>query len=61
MTDNPQRCFRCRGIRKVLVLMKIDDQPIHLCGNCYRDFALFMEGYVVNHLVKFEDKREVME
>ncbi len=61
MTDvTGGRCFRCGGLRKVMMSMKIDDKTIYLCGNCYRDFTMFLEGYVLNHLVKFEDKREVV-
>ena len=62
MTDvSGGRCFRCRGLRKVLTTITIDNQPISLCGDCYRDFTMYLEGYVVSHMVKFEDKREVME
>lgn len=59
--DSDMRCFRCRGIHKVMMSTRIDDKPIRLCGNCYRDFTLFLEGYVVNPLVKYEDKREMSE
>ena len=55
------RCFRCNGLRKVLTSMKIDDKTITLCGECYYDFSLFLEGYVVNRMVKFTDKRNVIE
>ena len=62
MTDvSGGRCFRCHGLRKVMMSTKIDDKTISLCSDCYYDFNLFLEGYTVNRLVKFEDKREVME
>ena len=59
--DEDERCYRCRGIHKIMLKTKIDDKPIRLCGNCYRDFLLFLDGYVVNPLVKYEDKREMSE
>lgn len=59
MTDvSGGRCFRCGGLRKVLVSMCIDGQTISLCGDCYRDFTMFLDGYVVSHLAKYQDKRE---
>ena len=62
MTDvSGGRCFRCRGLRKVLTNIEIDGKSISFCGDCYRDFTMFLEGYVVSHMVKFEDKREVVE
>jgi len=54
------RCFRCHGLRKVLVSMDIDGKTISLCGDCYRDFTMFLEGYMLNHFVKFEDKLKVV-
>ena len=61
MTDvSGGRCYRCHGLRKVLVSTDIDGKTISLCGDCYRDFTMFLEGYVVSHLARYEDKREVI-
>ena len=35
-----------------MVNMRIDGNPVCLCANCYRDFTLFFEGYVLNLRVK---------
>ncbi len=40
--------------------MDIDGKTITLCGDCYRDFTMFLEGYMLNHFVKFEDKLKVV-
>ena len=61
MSEDDKRCFRCGAHRKVLVNIKIDDGHICLCGDCYRDFALFFEGYVVNAEVMIDDKKEAKE
>ena len=61
MTDvSGGRCYRCHGLRKVLVSMDIDGKTISLCGDCYRDFTMFLEGYMLNRFVKFEDKLKVV-
>ena len=54
--DDDKKCFRCGAHRKVLVNIKIDDGHICLCGDCYRDYALFFEGCVVNPLVKVQHR-----
>ena len=59
--DDDKKCFRCGAHRKVLVNIKIDDGHICLCGDCYRDYALFFEGYVVNPMVMIDDKKEAKE
>lgn len=56
-----EKCFRCRGVNKIMINIKIDDNSVRLCGNCYRDFTLFFEGYVVNPMVKYTDMREAKE
>ena len=56
--DLDEKCFRCRGLKKVMLRMTIDGKSIRLCGSCYRDFTLFLEGYVVNPLVKFQEAQE---
>ena len=59
MTDaSGVRCFRCGGLKKVMMNMKIDDKTICLCGSCYHDFTLFLEGFIVSHIAKYQDKRE---
>lgn len=59
--DSDKRCFRCGRLRKVMMSMKIDDRPIMLCGECYRDFTLFLEGYIVNCLGRIQNDREAEE
>ena len=61
MSEDDKKCFRCGARRKVLVNIKIDDGHICLCGDCYRDYALFFEGYVVNPMVMVDDKKEAKE
>ena len=61
MSEDDKRCFRCGAHRKVLVNIKIDDGHICLCGDCYRDYALFFEGCVVNAEVTIDDKKEAKE
>lgn len=58
MSEEDKQCFRCGARRKVLVNMRIDGSNIRLCGDCYRDYALFLEGYVVNPMVMVDNKKE---
>ena len=60
MSEDKQ-CFRCGARRKVLVNMRIDDSNIRLCGDCYRDYTMFFEGYVVNPMVMVDNKKEAKE
>ena len=61
MSEEDKQCFRCGARRKVLMNMRIDDSNIRLCGNCCRDYVLFLEGYVVNTAVKCGDWKEAKE
>ena len=61
MTEEDKQCFRCGARRKVLVNMRIDDNNIRLCGDCYRDYTMFFEGYVVNPMVMVDNKKEAKE
>ena len=61
MSEDDNKCFRCGAHRKVLVNMRIDNSNIHLCGDCYRDYTLFFEGYVVNPMVRYSDRKEAEE
>ena len=61
MTEDGKKCLRCGAYRKVLVNIKIDDGHICLCGDCYRDYALFFEGCVVNPMVMVDNKKEAKE
>ena len=58
MSEEDKQCFRCGAHRKVLVNMRIDASNIRLCGDCYRDYALFLEGYVVNPMVMVDNRKE---
>ena len=61
MSEEDKQCFRCGARRKVRVNMRIDDNNIRLCGDCYRDYTLFFEGYVVNPMVMVDNKKEAKE
>lgn len=51
-----KRCFRCGGIYKLMLNIKIDDNTIPFCASCYRDFTLFMDGYEINPMVSLDRK-----
>lgn len=61
MSEEDKQCFRCGARRKVLVNMRIDDNNIRLCGDCYRDYTMFLEGCVVNPMVRCSDRKEAKE
>ena len=58
--EDDKKCFRCGAHRKVLVNMRIDGH-IYLCGDCYRDYALFFEGCAVHPKVMCGDRKGMKE
>ena len=52
--EDDKQCFRCGVHPKVLITPVIDNKPVHLCIDCYRDFILYLEGCVVNPMIKVQ-------
>lgn len=52
--EDDEKCFRCGARPKVMITPVIDNKPVHLCIDCYRDLILCLGGCVVNPLVKVQ-------
>ena len=54
MDEKSIRCFRCGAHPNVLINMTVNEAEFKLCPQCFADFGLFLQGNVIDRMVRVE-------